>query len=204
MPGMVGEPQRNHRAAAITVSIAAHALATGLLVWRMGTAPSRAEPPVMNLQLANLPRHVPASAEREPRRDRRPSPIASSPTPRAAPAISPPQAREANPFPEPPLGARSDVAPTLRALLGCEHARLLDLSAEERERCRDRLAAEGERARGAHAARLNLDRRGDFTANPETYLNRMPTKGCKPRASRDVAPDGTEGAKATVTCVIPF
>jgi hypothetical protein len=171
---MAGEPQRNHRATAIAVSIAAHAVATGLLVWRMGTAPPQVEPPVMNVQLANLARHRPAN-------------VARAPAPGAPPA----------------------VAPTLRALLGCEHARVLDLSAEERERCRDRLAAEGARARGTQAARLNLDRRGDFTANPETYLNRIPTKGCKPRVAGDVAPGpgrsgGPQGPEAGATCVIPF
>jgi hypothetical protein len=206
---MAGEPQRNHRATAIAVSIAAHAVATGLLVWRMGTAPPQVEPPVMNVQLANLARHRPANVARAPPRDRRPTPIAPSPTPRAAAATPPPQAREANSGPEPAPGAPPAVAPTLRALLGCEHARLLDLSAEERERCRDRLAAEGARARGTQAARLNLDRRGDFTANPETYLNRIPTKGCKPRVAGDVAPGpgrsgGPQGPEAGATCVIPF
>lgn len=197
---MGAKTRRDHgggRRAAVTVSLAAHAVVVGLVVWRLGTAPQAAEAPVMNVQLASLPQRAPREAPRTAPRDAPPRLAVAPPTP-------PPDVREANPAPEIAPGIQPGVVQALRGLLGCEHARLVGLSAEERERCRDRQTAEAAASRGQPPQRLALDQRGDYAVNPELYINRLPTKGCKPRASRDVGPFGKEGAKATVNCAVPF
>jgi hypothetical protein len=97
----------------------------------------------------------------------------------------------------PQTSSGAEARPALRGLLGCEHAAMLKLSPEERERCEERMAHAGP---GEGPARLNLDRRGDFGRNPETYLQRRPTKGCKARAAGDASVMGQEGVAAGVTC----
>jgi hypothetical protein len=194
---------RTGRTLAVGLSIAAHVAVAAALVWRLGLQPMPAEPPVMNVELAALPHHPPREKPRMPPREP-PRRLASAPpVSRPAPLNPPPDAREANPAPE-VLGAPPGIVPTLRALLGCDHARLLGLSAEERERCRDRQTAQAGTLRGQAPQRLNLDQRGDYVANPEAYLNRHAHNGCKVRAAGDVRRDGAEGARAGVECAVPF
>lgn len=88
--------------------------------------------------------------------------------------------------------------PALRGLRGCDPVRL---TREERERC------EAERwARVAPVTTpLNLDPTGRYAKNPEPFLSRRPTDGCRARLTGDVDPMGNDmNARAGVTCVIPF
>lgn len=93
------------------------------------------------------------------------------------------------------------VRPVLRGLLGCDHAALLGLTAEERRRCLDQLPGE---ARQAVAPRLNLDLHGAFGRPAEPYLARKPSKGCKAAAAGDADPMGKVGATAGLKCAWSF
>jgi hypothetical protein len=196
--------RRKGRALAVAASGAAHALVVSLLVWRLGTAPPLADPPVMSVELATLPHRAPRETVREPPRTQRPSRTAQPPALHVTPEPPPAESREANPAPETPGGRGAGVTQALRGLLGCEHADLMKLSPEERERCRDRQTADAAGLRGQPPGRLNLDRHGDYAANPEPYINRKPTNGCKPRAAGDVRRDGAQGVRAAVSCAVPF
>ncbi len=115
---------------------------------------------------------------------------------------SAPEARE-------PVGAQLPLADglgvgarqALRDLLGCEQASFLGLSSEERRRCQDRMAVN---RTGSLPLRFNLDPGGRYVENPEPYLNRRPTNGCKVRAAGDAGPMGQQGAAAGMTCARPF
>ncbi len=126
------------------------------------------------------------------------------PCPGRTSAPNAPPRTSARPTASPSRGRRGGVGRTLRGLLGCEHAALLALTAQERERCRDQLAAQGVREQGAAQPRLNFDRRGDLTRNPEPYLQRKAKDGCKARAGGDVGAMGEIGAAAGVGCAWSF
>ncbi len=185
---------------AIAVSIAAHVLAFLALFWKFGAAPTYAELPAMNVQLAPPPASRPSP---EPS-TRTTKPHLARTLPNAAPPNLPPA--PVNPAPEaaapevaqqPPDGVRN----VLRRAAGCDPAALVGLSAAEREACLDRLA----KGRGGPSG-LNLDRRGDYAAakNPAPYLTRKPRNGCKATAAGDVAPSGDQGAKAGIGCAWSF
>jgi hypothetical protein len=186
----------NDRAVAIAASAAAHLAFFALIVWRLGATPHQAEPPVLNVQLVPHLR-PPADA---PKRRR-----AEMAAPR--PARLPPSSE---PLPIAPLvtagpaDRSAEVRQALRGLVGCSHAALARLSAEEQARCREREVAALTVDGNAPPPRLNLDRRGEYAGDPEPYLSRRPKKGCKPRAAGDVSVFGQEGVAAGVSCAIPF
>lgn len=94
------------------------------------------------------------------------------------------------------LAARGRQA--LRGLRGCDSPQL---TREARERC------EGEHwdRTAAGPARLNLDPDGRYARNPEPFLSRRPTKGCRARATGDVDVRGENGnTRAGITCVFAF
>ncbi|RAK59849.1 hypothetical protein DJ021_08540 [Phenylobacterium hankyongense] len=93
------------------------------------------------------------------------------------------------------------VRPVLRGLLGCDHAALLGLTAEERRRCLDQPAPA---ARAPVAPKLNLDLRGTFGRPAEPYLARQPHDGCKAAAAGDADPMDKVGAAAGVKCAWSF
>lgn len=191
------------RTLAILASAVAHIVLFTVLAWRLGTTPRVAEPPVMNVQLARLAR--PAKPPPLVPKDRRPAHETPGPTSTAASSPRPttsddPKAQVI--APAAPGDGDERVRQALRRTLGCRNADLLTLSSEERQRCRDQLAAG---ANGGGPARLNLDRRG-FGASKdlEPYLQRRPKKGCKARAGGDAAPSGEQGAAMGVGCAWAF
>lgn len=192
------------RALALGAAVLVHGAVLFLLVWRLGAAPFIAEAPTMNVQLTR-PLHSRAPvAKRSPQPAREAGGLAA---PRTAPfQILPAPERNAAPgdIAQPLAGRDGDVRRVLRALLGCEHARLAALSAEERERCLDQMTEAGANEPGSVFARLNLDVRGAYGKDPQPYLNRRPKKGCKARAAGDVTPAGQEGPTAGIDCAWSF
>jgi hypothetical protein len=192
-------PAGARHALAMGAAAAFHALVLVLLTWRLGLQPEAPAPPIVNIDLTPpwRPHVVSPRLDREGRR-RAPAtarPVGRADEPRGAPPVAATGlARSAD-------GAAAEaVRPVLRGLLGCEQARLLGLTAEERQHCLDRLAE----ARAAAPTTLNLDARGAFGREPEPYLARKPTRGCKPRAAGDAGPMGNEGAAAGLACAWSF
>jgi hypothetical protein len=196
--------QARVRVFAIGAAAAVHALLLVLLVWRLGTQVELHAVPVINVELTPAWRHSARRLPRQAAAARAASPRAPSkrPVPPHHAPQAPTAAVEASGMDE-PTGGPPPVAvrPVLRGLLGCDHAALLGLTAEERRRCLDQLPGE---ARRAVAARLNLDLRGAFGRPAEPYLARKPKKGCKPAAAGDVDPMGKEGPIAGLNCAWSF
>jgi hypothetical protein len=94
----------------------------------------------------------------------------------------------------------------LRGALGCQNAALLQLTPEERERCRNKLVGSGDGRDELMGRKLNLDKKGAFArdADAEPYLARKPKNGCKPRAAGDVDPMGKVGSAAGIACALSF
>ena len=95
--------------------------------------------------------------------------------------------------------SEAEVAARARqALRGCARA---ELTREQREDCEARRWADA----APVTARLNLDLAGRYAKNPEPFLSRRPTKGCRARITGDVDGMGNDmNARAGVTCVKPF
>jgi hypothetical protein len=90
------------------------------------------------------------------------------------------------------------VRQALRRLRGCDRAQL---TRDERERCEARRWV----GPAPVAARLDLDPSRRYAENPEPFLSRRPTNGCRARATGDVDAMGDDGnARAGITCVKPF
>jgi len=186
---------RGLRPAALVGSAVLHALLAIVLGHFLSKGPAHVEPRAIQVTLV-----TPARRD-APQRTPRDEPRRLAPRP---PAASDPVA----PLPLPPAEAPPAVAgaavegprgrEVLRALGGCERA---GLAREERERCETRRWARA----GPANPRLNLDTSGRYAENPEPFLSRRPTKGCRARATGDVNAMGDSGnARAGVTCVIPF
>jgi len=192
-------PTRN---LAIAVSVVAHVLVLLALFWKFGAAPTYAEQPAMNVQLAPWPQTRPPP---QPAKKQRAPAKASPerfllPPVLARPAIS---AQEPSPVPQAPPseGEAAGVRKALRGLGGCGHADLLTLSPSERQTCLDRLA----KAPSAGAMTLNLDKRGYAAAKTqEPYLQRKPKNGCKVGAGGDTAPMGNQGVAGGIGCALSF
>lgn len=191
-------PNGRARAVAVAASIAFHVLVLAILARFLVQVATYAEPPVVQVVLVRpqaLPtRSWPARAERREAPRRTPlqlhAPVAAPPGVETLPLA--PQA--APPADTLPAAARQ----ALRGLAGCDSPRL---TREEREHCDARRWA-----RAAPAdPKLNLDLTGRYAVNPEPFLSRRPTKGCRARATGDTDPMGDSGnARAGVTCVVPF
>jgi hypothetical protein len=178
------------------VSLAFHIAFLAVLAWQLGRQPAPVEPPVIDVRLVTLTPRRPPEAPRADRPERQiagrarqantapsiaPAPIAPSPAPAADPSAA-------------------GVARVLRRAVGCDHANLMRLGPEERQRCEQRIAAAE-----PPSGRLNLDPSGRYAENPEPYLQRRPTKGCKPRAGGAPSPMGDDSIVTTgITCAIPF
>lgn len=190
-------PARN---LAIAVSVVAHVLVLLALFWKFGSAPTYAELPAMNVQLAPRPKTRPPP---KPMKTERASAKASPerlPPVLARPAIG---AQEPSPVQQaPPLeGEAASVRQALRGLGGCSHADLLAMSPSERQACLDRLA----KAPAGGAMALNLDRRGYAAGKAqEPYLQRKPRNGCKIGAGGDTTPSGVQGIAGGVGCALSF
>jgi len=200
----------SRRTLAVAASVAAHAAFVVLLVWRLGSPPDVSPATVMNVVLTPFGHHDASKPATEPKREPPGSEMATASSPAHAderPKPAAPGDRKAEGVVEPPASGLSDgMRQALRGLLGCERATLLDLSPEERQRCRDRTTAEAARLRGVGAPKLNLDKGGEFAAgkSPEPYLARRPRNGCKTRAGGDVAPMGEEGVALGLACAWSF
>lgn len=177
-----------------------HVVLLYLFVRQIGAAEHFAEPQSMSVSLVR-PKTPRSSSRRErpPHRDAsvglRTSPSSPLNHVELAPQASTPAEANAN------LAGMEAAQRTLQALSKCRPDNLARLSAEERGRC-------AERARAGYAdggmPHVNLDPSGRYVENPEPYLNRRPTNGCKPRAAGDVGPLGVEGARAGVGCAFSF
>ena len=185
------------RAWAVAASAAAHVAVFAVLAWRLGGAPELAEAPVMNVQLATLPHPKPRASRHEP------VPLetakASQPPRPDTPVVRPADQPTVT-LPGDEARRGEGVRQALRGRLGCEHADLMGLSDQERERCREQLAA----GAGAAPLKLDLDRKGRFAEDPEPYLARRPHNGCKVRAAGDKAPSGEQGAATGIACAWSF
>jgi len=191
-------PQGRARTVAVAASIAFHVLVLAVLARFLVQVATYAEPPVVQVVLVrpqtSPPRPGPARAERRETSRRTPlqlhAPVAAPPGVETLPL-----APEAAPLPDTLPG---DARQALRGLAGCDSPRL---TREERERCDARRWAKT----GPPDPKLNLDLTGRYAVNPEPFLSRRPTKGCRARATGDVDPMGDTGnARAGVTCVVPF
>ncbi len=185
---------------AIAASAAAHAGLFLLFAWRLSEQPVMVEPPVMVVELTPRPSRQPPERSTPPRR----------PTPgdRTQREVTVRPARPAPPGVEAPAPApfAVDDAPgrqALRGLLDCRPANLDRLSAEDRERCEQRLAGDPS-LRIAAGPRLKLDPSGRYVEDDLPYLARKPKKGCKVRAAGGADPMGKQGAVAGISCAMPF
>ena len=186
------------RAFAIAASIGVHAILLFIFIVSVRPWPSPSERPVLDVQLTPLP-HARAQPRRERRRSETspkpgPEPVAPSTPPTVSSATGPATVEAPQPFGN---GVSGGARQALRGLLGCEHAALLDLSAEERQRCEDRLTAA---RRASVPLPVNLDPRGLYVVNPVPYLNRKPRNGCKPMAGGREGPGGQPAVAVGIGC----
>lgn len=190
-----GVAGRRERSIALGASVAFHVLLLLVLARFLAQTPQPAEAPVMQVTLEALqartqespePRH---EVDRERRMETSTARATSLPTDLpVAPRIEPPG----------DAAVAGLAQQALQGLAGCERP---GLSREARERCQTRQWA----AVAPGPSRLNLDLSGRYAENPEPFLSRRPTKGCRVRATGDVDAMGDSGAaRAGVTCVIPF
>ncbi len=189
---------RRRTAWIVATSVLAHVAVSAILFSHFGSTPSYAVAPVMSVELLT---RSPAAKP----------PLAKAPR-RRSPSLSASSARAVVPH-RTPL-APSDVAPsalaspapgvqaTLRGLLGCSEAALAHLPRAQREVCEQQLARRQVADLGRAA--LNLDLGGSFAKDPQPYLERRPTHGCKARAGGDVAPLGEIGVATGIACAKPF
>jgi hypothetical protein len=197
------------RTAAFVASAVFHAVLLVLLVrYASQGTPTYREPPAIQAMLVPPDRPGPVHRDRAGPRssDDHDALARTAPAPLAPSAASPPPADVA-PF---TLGASPDtIAPgeadlaargrqALQGSRGCDRG---ELTREQREDC--------EAQRWARAApvtpRLNLDPSGRYARNPEPFLSRRPSKGCRVRVAGDVDGMGNDmNARAGVTCVKPF
>ncbi len=190
--------RRTLRALAVAGSLAAHLGFVLFLVWRLGATPYLPEQAAIQVALV---RQAPAIRKRP------------QPPSKAASATRATSSRNAVTRPTSPIpptenlpevlapDGQSDIRQALRGRLGCDHAKMLGLTAEERARCEDRIAKVGG---FSGAGRLNLDLTGRYARDPEPYLARRPKNGCKARAAGDAGPMGNEGAAAGIACAWSF
>ena len=110
--------------------------------------------------------------------------------------------------------ANEAAPPALRLGVGCAHAEFMQLTAEERAACRDRLASRGAGDRDYAAAGIDPKVRAAFDARRKAetflrspFLSAMPKKGCRPRVTEhDAAAFGKSQPDVTfqATCVVNF
>jgi hypothetical protein len=183
------------RAAALAVSAVLHAALAVLLGYFLSKTPTYTEPRAIQVTLV-APARAPPRTERDAPRRLTPRPPGASASAEVAPLpVAPAPAVAAGAAVD---GEAARGRQVLQALGRCDRA---GLSREERERCETGRWARA----GPAAARLNLDASGRYAENPEPFLSRRPTKGCRARATGDVNAMGDPGnARAGVTCVIPF
>ena len=191
------------RLAAFLAAVVFHAILLFFLVRYLPPAPTYGEPPSIQVSLVPPPRSGRAARDaaptRSPNRDAlaRAQPVLPiqplaplSPNGGVAPFTTSATPGEAG------VGAKGLQA--LRGLRGCDLARL---TPEERERCETERWARVQPV----TPRLNLDPTGRYAKNPEPFLSRRPTDGCRARLTGDVDPMGNDMAgRAGITCVIPF
>ena len=194
-----GQVEAGSRAVAVATALGVHALLLVLFALSFTSWPTLSERPVLNLELTPPLTLTPPA---QPRRRRKALQATANPE-RAQPSgPSAPSELEAHQAPQPPANDLSGGArQALRDLMGCQHAGLLGLSSEERQRCEDRMTA----IRKASAPlQLNLDPRGFYAGdtNSEPYLVRKPKNGCKVRVAGDVGPGPmhTQGAVVGFGC----
>lgn len=201
------------RTAAIALSVVFHLVLLALLVrYAARTTPAQVEPPTIQALLFPTAR---------PDRDRRDRVRPASPGDRdararagrkalLAQALSPGEAASIAPgvaLPPTGMGAGADVAagaqPRLRGLGGCARP---DLTRREREDCEARRWADAAPSSTAQAdPHLNLDLTGRYAKNPEPFLSRRPSNGCRARLTGETDVRGDDqNYRAGVTCVKPF
>jgi hypothetical protein len=175
-------------------SVAAHLVLLAIALWSLRTLAPPPEPQGVQVQLVPPFRPLVRPSARRKLRSAVPAPAAPSPPPARAGAALP-----SPPAPSAEEDAAGAARATLRAALGCAHADFLNLSAEERQRCREKAAGNPE---DAATLALNLDPRGLYYRDPnaEPYLIRKPKNGCKIRAAGDRVPDGRQGVASGITC----
>jgi len=149
----------------------------------------------MSVELTPLPQSHARKLAFRPGRERKGSRmVAEAPRPTPEPG-------EAVETPSPPATVPNGARQALRYLVGCERAGFFGLSSEERQRCEDQLTANRKRS---PPLRFTLAPGAGYVTDPEPYLNRKPTNGCKARAAGDDTPMGVQGAAVGIACARPF
>jgi hypothetical protein len=189
------------RLVAVAFSVGAHAIFLLLFLHSLSNKHALPEAAVMSVEL------VPPWPDR---REHSPStrPLATEPARTTAgrrvatlaPSMVEPRVLDTVPATE----ANEDASQVLRQALGCQHARLAGLTAEERERCLERLATSGKREQSRPTPKLRFDKGGAFDTDDTPYLALKPKNGCKVGAGGKSDAMGKEGAVAGVNCAWSF
>lgn len=183
---------RTVRPIALGASVVFHAAVILVLVRFLSQAAQHAEAPVVQVMLVPP---LERAEQRQRQRSASPERRGEAGPPRA---LSPVVETVVAPRVVSPADADLAGRRVLQGLAGCDPARL---SREARERCETRRWA----ALGPGPSKLNLDPSGRHVENPEPFLSRRPTKGCRVRAAGDADTMGDTGnARAGFTCVVPF
>jgi hypothetical protein len=186
------------RPVAVVGSVIFHAALLVILARYLAQTTQYAETPTIQVSLVPAPARPdePEIAEATPpdRPDRDAPMLPDRPAPVTDGSVAPRFAGEVAPGADDAEAVRH----ALRRLEPCDRGRP---GREARERCEARRWAGGP----AVTARLNLDPSGRYAVDPEPFLSKRPTKGCRLRATGDVGPFGDDAnAKAGFTCVKPF
>jgi hypothetical protein len=197
------------RTAAIMVSALFHAGLLALLVrYAVEGTPVYDEPPTLQATLVPPVRSGPAHRDRvhPPSLDDRDASAPVTPTLPIQPVAPSTPGGDIAPGPstasgEVPSGGAGVVARERQALRGLGGCDRVELTRQEREDCEARRWA----GVAPVTARLNLDLSGRYAKNPEPFLSRRPSKGCRVRLTgEDDARGDDMNARAGITCVKRF
>jgi colicin import membrane protein len=179
------------QAAALALSLVAHAVVLLALLWRVAPLP--------------VPATTPATYQA-----RTPRPSSAPPPTETIPAISPAPAVPAPPAPTPSMAPPTDGARlrgALQSALGCRES--ANLSPEQRRACQERLA-QALAARAQKSFGMDPARRAAFAEEArerEPFLARTPKDNCVPRLEEKEIGRGamaTHDWKGGVACAKAF
>lgn len=197
------------QAAALALSLVAHAVVLLALLWRVAPLPVPAASPTIEVTLTRP--SAPSSA-RGPAtyQARTPRPSSAPPPTETIPAVSPAPAVAAPPAPVPPTAPSTSSAQlrgALQSALGCRES--ANLSPEQRRVCQERLA-QGLAARAQKSFGMDPARRAAFAEEArerEPFLARTPKDNCVPRLEEKEIGRGamaTHDWKGGVACAKAF
>jgi len=201
------------QAAALALSLVAHAVVLLALLWRVAPLPVPATSPTIEVTLTRP--DAPASARRPTAyQARTPRPSSAPPPTETIPAVGPAPAVSAPPAPAPskspataPPTDGAQLRGALHSALGCRES--ANLSPEQRRACQERLA-QGLAARAQKSFGMDPARRAAFAEEArerEPFLARTPKDNCVPRLEEKEIGRGamaTHDWKGGVACAKAF